>query len=271
MPELPEVETTVRGISPLVLGATITDVIVRQPRLRWPVTEGLAQIVIGERVDRISRRGKYMLFSIADGHMLVHLGMSGSLRLSPPGEPPGLHDHVEFQIDGAWRLVLRDPRRFGCVLWVPGPGERHRLLANLGAEPLGDEFGGLYLYRASRGKKQAVKNLIMDSRIVVGIGNIYASEALHKARIHPRRRASLIAQHRYDRLASCVRSTLLDAIEAGGTTLRDFVSGASEPGYFSQNLLAYGRAGEPCSSCASPIARIVIGQRATYYCKRCQR
>ena len=271
MPELPEVETTVRGISPHVCGATITGAVVRDPRLRWPVPNDLADIVTGRTVDRITRRAKYMLFAIGQGHMLIHLGMSGSLRLSPFDELPGRHDHVEFTIDDNWRLRLRDPRRFGCVLWINEALNEHRLLANLGVEPLSKEFNGDYLYQQSRSRKLAVKNYLMDSRLVVGIGNIYASESLFRAGIHPLRSAGRISKHRYRTLADCVQSTLQDAIAAGGTTLRDFVSGASEPGYFAQELLVYDRAGDSCVRCGSAIVRIVIGQRASYYCKKCQR
>ncbi len=271
MPELPEVETTVRGISPYVKDATITEVVVRQPSLRWPVSGKLAESITNRRVERIVRRAKYMLFSVGDGCMLIHLGMSGSLRLSPLDEPPGVHDHVEFAIDDRWRLRLRDPRRFGCVLWIDGDPYGHRLLCSLGLEPLSEQFNGEHLYRISRGRKAAVKNVLMDGRIVVGVGNIYASESLHRAGIHPARSAGRIGRRRYDMLASSVKSTLSEAIDAGGTTLRDFVSGASQPGYFAQHLKVYGCADRPCKQCGNAISKITIGQRATYYCKNCQR
>lgn len=271
MPELPEVETTVRALRPHVCGQTVSDIVVRQPKLRWPVPGELAELVRGSKVANIERRAKYMLFAVGSGHVLIHLGMSGSLRLSVAGEPPGPHDHVEFGIGDKWRLRLRDPRRFGTVLWVAGDPGEHRLLRDLGIEPLSGGFDGTYLHRASRSRKVAVKNFIMDQRIVVGVGNIYASEALFQAGVNPKRRAGIISAKRYGRLAECVRSTMESAIAAGGTTLRDFTSGDSSPGYFKQELQAYGREGEPCERCAGVIETCVIGGRSTYYCKLCQR
>ncbi len=271
MPELPEVETTVRGITPYIEGQPITDVIVRDSRLRWPVPEVLAQRVIGETVRSVRRRAKYILIELTQGHVMVHLGMSGSLRLSSPSEPPSPHDHVEFEIDGGYKLRLRDPRRFGSVLWVEGEPDEHSLLIHLGIEPLSQELVGSYLYSASRRRKAAVKNFIMDSRIVVGVGNIYASEALYHAGIDPRRAAGRISLLRYDSLSSSIQKTLRDAITAGGTTLRDFVDGSGNPGYFRHDLEVYDREGKPCFRCGREIARQVIGQRSTYFCRRCQK
>ncbi len=270
MPELPEVETTVRGLAPYLEGRTITAAIVRDARLRWPVPETLAEQAVGKSVRSVRRRAKYILIELPPGHVMVHLGMSGSLRLSSLDEPPAPHDHVEFEIDGARRLRLRDPRRFGCVLWIDGEPEDHRLLASLGVEPLTEEFDGDCLYRVARQRKVAVKNFIMDSRIVVGVGNIYASEALFRAGINPRRAAGRISLERYGRLAGSIRETLQDAIAVGGTTLRDYVDGSGAPGYFKQDLAVYEREGKPCLACEKPIVRQVIGQRSTYYCRHCQ-
>ena len=271
MPELPEVETTLRGIIPYVRGTVVTDVIIRQPSLRWPIPGDLATRIKGERVERIFRRAKYLLFAFPSGHMLTHLGMSGSMRLSAADEPCKPHDHVEFELDREWRLRFHDPRRFGCVLWVDGDPFKHVLLARLGPEPLSDDFSGEYLYENARRRTLAVKNFLMDSRVVVGIGNIYASEALYKSGIHPTRRANRISRKRYDLLASSIKQTLQSAISFGGTTLRDFVSGVGEPGYFTAELQVYEHEGHPCLRCGRPISRMVIGQRSTYYCENCQR
>lgn len=270
MPELPEVETTVRGITPYLVGRPITSVTVRDSRLRWPVPAALDRLVTGSVIRSVRRRAKYILVEFDHGHVMLHLGMSGSLRLSAQIEPPGKHDHVEFEIDGDLLLRLRDPRRFGCTLWIEGEPNEFPLLVQLGVEPLADEFSSEYLYQAAKGRKAAVKNFIMDSRIVVGIGNIYASESLFRAGIHPMRSAGRISLKRYERLAGSIKQTLGDAISAGGTTLRDFVDGSGMPGYFKQELLVYECEGEPCSECGNPIQRRVIGQRSTYFCRVCQ-
>ncbi len=270
MPELPEVETTVRGIAPHLVDRTITSVIVRNARLRWPVPTTLERQVLEQPVLSVRRRAKYILIELPHGHLMLHLGMSGSLRVTPTDEPPARHDHVELEIEGGQRLRLHDPRRFGCVLWVEGDPNDHPLLRHLGMEPLEEDFGGGYLHRVARHRKVAVKHFIMDSRVVVGIGNIYASEALHFAGIHPCRAARRISLTRYGRLVTSIRKTLQDSIDAGGTTLRDFVDGTGAPGYFSRSLKVYGREGEPCFECGQPIARRVLGGRSTYYCKRCQ-
>jgi len=271
MPELPEVETTVRGIAPYLKGRIISAVKVSNSRLRWPVPTDLRARVVGQVVRSVRRRAKYILIELNDGHILIHLGMSGSLRMTPVTGHSRLHDHVEFEIDGAHLLRLHDPRRFGCVLWIGPKPETCQLLAHLGVEPLADEFDGHHLYRAAQGRKVAVKNLIMNNRIVVGVGNIYASEALFRACIHPHRPAGRISLKRYSRLAQMIQATLDEAIRAGGTTLRDFVDGAGNPGYFVQNLQVYGRAGQPCVTCATMIKRKVIGQRSSFYCSHCQK
>ncbi len=271
MPELPEVETTVRGIAPYLEGRTLSAVQVRESRLRWPVPANLSQLVTGQTVRSVRRRAKYILIELDNGHVLLHLGMSGSLRLTSPTEPLKRHDHIEFEIARERRLRLHDPRRFGCVLWIEGRPEDSPLLVHLGVEPLTDDFCGQYLYRAARGRSVAVKNFIMNSHIVVGVGNIYASEALFRAGIHPNRPAGRIALHRYNRLAEAIHQTLCDALRAGGTTLRDFVNGSGDPGYFKYDLKVYEREGQPCVNCALPVRRMILGQRSTYYCPRCQR
>lgn len=271
MPELPEVETTVRGVSPYLVGKKISNLVVRESRLRWPIPDSLARHVVDKQVRNVSRRAKYILIEFDSGHVLIHLGMSGSLRLASIGEHSKFHDHVDFEISGERLLRFHDPRRFGCVLWIDGDPSEFRLLRNLGPEPLTDEFNASYLYKMSRNRKTAVKNLIMDSRVVVGVGNIYASEALFQANIRPGTRASRISKPKYHRLVTGIKETMTAAITAGGTTLRDFVNGYGMPGYFSQELLVYERAGKACRVCQTPISRKVIGQRSTYYCRTCQK
>lgn len=270
MPELPEVETARRGLRPLVVGQTVRSLAVREPRLRWPVEPALARRVRGRTVQDLCRRGKYLLISTGGGALLLHLGMSGSLRfLREPGEP-ARHDHFDLEFVSGGMLRFNDPRRFGSLHWTASPAT-HWLLKNLGPEPLGPDFSGDYLWRVSRGRRVAVKTLLMNSRIVAGIGNIYASEALFRAGIHPSRPAGRVARKRLQRLAHAVGDVLREAIRAGGTTLRDFVDGDGKPGYFQLALDVYGRAGEPCSRCERPIRACAIGQRATYYCAHCQR
>lgn len=269
MPELPEVETTRRGLTPHVVGKRITEVRVRDARLRWPVPDNYAAILRGTRIDAIERRAKYLLWHTARGTSIVHLGMSGSLRVISPETPPRKHDHIEWQLDSGMVVRLHDPRRFGCVLWTDDP-DAHKLLKSLGPEPLGNEFHGGWLFERSRNRKQAVKNFIMDNKQVVGVGNIYASEALFRAGIHPTRPAGRISLERYDTLVTAIRAVLSDAIQAGGTTLRDFLNDSGEPGYFKQSLAVYGRAGEPCKSCGTEVRSKVIGQRNSFYCSTCQ-
>jgi formamidopyrimidine-DNA glycosylase len=271
MPELPEVETTRRGIEPWVRGRRVARVTVRQPRLRRPVSRALASALTGETIDSVERRAKYLLLGTAAGTAILHLGMSGSLRICRPAPAPGPHDHVDLELDDGRVLRFTDPRRFGLLLWTRADPLDHPLLARLGPEPLGEAFGGAHLHALSRGRRTAVKNFIMDGRIVVGVGNIYASESLHRAGIHPLRAAGRVSAARYDRLAGCIREVLAEAIAAGGTTLRDFTGGDGRPGYFAHHLNVYGHAGEPCPGCGAPIRQRVIGQRASYFCPGCQR
>jgi len=271
MPELPEVETTARGIAPHVLDKTITGVTIRDSRLRWPVPNDLSSHVVGHAIIKVWRRAKYILLDVGAGSVIIHLGMSGSLRVLPASEPARPHDHVELRLQDDDCLRLHDPRRFGCVLWADGDGLQHQRLVSLGVEPLSDEFDAEHLYRLSRGRKTAIKNFIMDGRIVVGVGNIYASEALFLSGIHPLRAAGRISLQRYERLCDCIKRTLQDAIKSGGTTLRDYYNSAGEPGYFALSLNTYGREDDPCHQCGATIRRKIIGQRSTFYCPRCQR
>ncbi|MGD8644251.1 MAG: bifunctional DNA-formamidopyrimidine glycosylase/DNA-(apurinic or apyrimidinic site) lyase, partial [Chromatiales bacterium] len=262
MPELPEVETTRRGIEPHVLGRTVRKVIVREPRLRWPIPSALAKSLSSQRIDAIERRAKYLLFRTAAGTAILHLGMSGSLRIVPAGTAPEIHDHVDIALDSGQTLRLRDPRRFGCLLWTRADPLRHKLLTHLGPEPLGDALDGDYLFERSRGRRGPVKSFIMDSHIVVGVGNIYASESLFLAGIHPARPAGRISRERYEALADAVKQVLAEAIAEGGTTLRDFVREDGQPGYFRIKLRVYERAGGECVRCGGTVRRRVIGQRA---------
>ncbi|MBT8060888.1 MAG: bifunctional DNA-formamidopyrimidine glycosylase/DNA-(apurinic or apyrimidinic site) lyase [Gammaproteobacteria bacterium] len=274
MPELPEVETTLRGIEPALLGHRIDHVIVRNPALRWPVDSTVNQAA-GLRVARCWRRAKYLLIELRatppGGGLLFHLGMSGSLRICPADDAPRKHDHVDLVLDDGRCLRFNDPRRFGAFQWWDAPAEKHELLAQLGPEPFSEEFSGQYLWRRSRGRKAAVKNFIMDGRIVVGVGNIYASEALFMAGIHPSRAAGRVSAVRYEALCAAIRDVLQRAIRHGGTTLRDFLNSSGNPGYFAQELLVYERAEKPCLQCGTPVRRKVIGQRSSYYCPSCQR
>jgi formamidopyrimidine-DNA glycosylase len=270
MPELPEVETTRRGLTPHLVGKHITEVRVRDARLRWPVPDDYAALMRGARIDAIERRAKYLLWHSAAGTSIVHLGMSGSLRVISPEIAPRKHDHIEWQLDSGMVVRLHDPRRFGCVLWA-ADADSHTLIKNLGPEPLGNEFHGDWLFERSRGRKQAIKTFIMDAKQVVGVGNIYASEALFRAGILPTRAAGRVSRARYEGLAAAIRSVLSDAISAGGTTLRDFLNDSGEPGYFKQSLSVYGRAEEACKVCGQAVRTKVIGQRSSFYCTTCQR
>jgi formamidopyrimidine-DNA glycosylase len=270
MPELPEVETTRSGVEPHCLGRVVRQVIVREPRLRWPVPEQLGPMLTGQAIQAVERRAKYLLFRTATGTLLVHLGMSGSLRAVGRDVPPGRHDHVDVELDDGLFLRYHDPRRFGCFLWL-APGEIHPLLSDLGPEPLSAEFDGQLLYRRSRGRRGPIKNFIMDGKVVVGVGNIYANEALFLSGIRPSRAAGHISLERYQRLAEVIKQVLTSAIEQGGTTLRDFVGGDGRPGYFAQQLLVYGRAGQPCKRCGASLRELRLGQRSSVYCVTCQR
>jgi formamidopyrimidine-DNA glycosylase len=271
MPELPEVEITRRGIAPHLVGRTIASLVVRERRLRWPVPEGLEQRLVGLVLTAVERRGKYLLLRSREGGLIVHLGMSGSLRIVHHGEVPSRHDHLDLRLSDGACLRLRDPRRFGCFLWAEGDPLAHPLLAELGPEPFDPRFSGDHLHHQAAGRRTAVKSFLMDSRVVVGVGNIYANEALFLAGIDPRRSAGRISLRRYQLLASCVREVLRSAIEHGGTTLRDFVDGGGNPGYFQRELLVYGKSGGPCRGCGEPLRSARIGQRSTFYCPRCQR
>ncbi|MCY3752358.1 MAG: bifunctional DNA-formamidopyrimidine glycosylase/DNA-(apurinic or apyrimidinic site) lyase [Gammaproteobacteria bacterium] len=271
MPELPEVETTRRGIAPYVVNKTIQAVVIRQHHLRWPVPAALATALAGRRFTKVGRRAKYLIFYLEHGSVLLHLGMSGSLRVLDAAVPPDKHDHVDVVFHDHTCLRLRDPRRFGSIHWTEQDPLQHPLLRHLGPEPLGPDFTGAYLYGLSRNRTRSVKTFIMDSRIVVGVGNIYASEALFRSGIHPLRKAGNISVKRYLALAGAIKEVLQAALASGGTTLRDFVGGDGAPGYFKLDLNVYDRAGEPCRVCAGNIRQIRQGQRSTYYCPRCQR
>ncbi len=270
MPELPEVETTRRGISPHIEKQRVQQVVVRQAALRWPVSGELVTALPGLEISKVERRGKYLLIGTAAGHLIIHLGMSGSLRILEGQMPPGKHDHVDIQFEHGRLLRYTDPRRFGCLLWHPLGADLHPLLSKLGPEPLGPDFDGDYLFASSRGRRSGVKTFIMDSQVVVGVGNIYANEALFIAGIHPRRAAGRISRDRYRRLAKTIREVLQRAIEVGGTTLRDFTNESGDPGYFKQSLKVYGRAGMACELCGRPLKEIRLGQRSTVYCTSCQ-
>jgi formamidopyrimidine-DNA glycosylase len=269
MPELPEVETTRRGIAPHLVGRRVRDLVVRTRKLRWPVPP-LATGLVGQEIRAVDRRAKYLLIETDTGAAIVHLGMSGSLRVLPRGAPPRPHDHVDLVLDSGRVLRFSDPRRFGCWLWQPA-GQRHGVLANLGPEPFEAAFHGDHLWRASRGRRAPVKTFLMDQRVVVGVGNIYAAEALFRAGIDPRRAAGRVSRERYARLADAVRSILAHAIARGGTTLRDFLAPDGAPGYFEQELLVYGREGLACKTCGTTLRGAVIGQRASVWCPACQR
>lgn len=271
MPELPEVETTRRGIAPHVVDKTIRAVVIRQQRLRWPVPAALATALAGRRFTGVGRRAKYLIFYLEHGSVLLHLGMSGSLRVLDTAVPSAKHDHVDIVFQDRTCLRLRDPRRFGSIHWTDRDPLEHPLLHHLGPEPLGQDFSAPYLYSLSRRRTQSVKAFIMDSRTVVGVGNIYASEALFRSGIHPLRRAGNISLARYGALVGAIRDVLNAALAKGGTTLRDFVGGDGAPGYFRLELDVYDRAGEPCRNCRGRIRQVRQGQRSTYYCPQCQR
>lgn len=270
MPELPEVETTLRGVLPHLLHQRITEVIVRDKRLRWPVPETIHDLE-GLQITAGSRRAKYMLFETSRGTLLLHLGMSGSLRVVPPQTPWRKHDHLALTLVSGQQMRLHDPRRFGAALLIEGPACEHKLLCDLGPEPLGPEFTAAALKRACKGKTAAIKLVIMDAHVVVGVGNIYASEALHIAGIDPRKPAHRVSLPRLERLATAIREVLAASIEMGGTTLRDFLNEKGEPGYFQQTLRVYDRAGECCRQCSSKVRKIVLGQRSTFFCPKCQK
>ncbi len=271
MPELPEIETIRLGLEPHLQGQRIRTAIVRNRRLRWPVPRKLSELVAGRRIERLERRSKYLLVDCGGAWLIFHLGMSGSLRVVPADTPPGTHDHVDLVLESGNALRLHDPRRFGALLWEPGEPSRHKLLRGLAPEPLGNAFNADWLFERTRGRKAPIKNLVMDSRLVCGVGNIYANESLFRAGIHPARAAGRISQPRYARLVDAIRTTLRAAIQAGGSSLRDFVHADGSPGSFQQQYLVYGRAGEGCARCGNTIRTVRIGQRSAFYCPSCQR
>ncbi len=271
MPELPEVETTCRGIAPHIEGRIIQQVIVRQPQLRWRVPDSLGEILSGLTIQSVTRRAKYLLFTTRAGTLLVHLGMSGSLRIITTGQAPAKHDHIDFIVTSNLIMRYNDPRRFGAVLWTADAISEHPLLNALGPEPLLADFTGELLYALSRNRKVPVKSFIMDSHVVVGVGNIYANEALFMAGILPTRSAGKVSLARYQKLVMCVRLILQEAIRQGGTTLRDFVNEAGNPGYFKQQLKVYGRKNLPCIQCQKTLTEIRIANRSTVFCSACQR
>jgi formamidopyrimidine-DNA glycosylase len=269
MPELPEVETTLRGVSPHVLGKRVREVIVRDKRMRWPIPDTIHELE-GCVIETGTRRAKYMLFGTKKGTLLLHLGMSGNLRVLPAETEFKKHDHLAVTLDGGKQLRLHDPRRFGAALWIEGEVMEHALLRDLGPEPLGEEFTAEHLQEACKGKTAAIKQVIMDAH-VVGVGNIYASEALFMAGINPRQAAGKVTKAKLVKLVQAIRKVLAASIKMGGTTLRDFVNESGEPGYFKLTLRVYDRAGEPCRVCKTPVKRIVQGQRSTFFCPTCQK
>ena len=271
MPELPEVETTRRSVAPSVIGRRIARLLVYDPRLRWPVPADLPKRVEGRTVDDLSRRSKYLLFRIGDGSLLVHFGMTGSLRVHtrPTARLP--HDHIDIVFADGSRLRYHDPRRFGAMLWAPDPAFAHPLLRDLGPEPFDPAFDADYFWRMTRSRTAAIKLALMDNHLVVGVGNIYANESLFRAGIRPTTRANQVSRPRLARLVAAVRAVLTEAIAKGGSTLRDYVDAEGEPGYFQLDCFVYGRAGEPCRNCGTPIRHRRLGARASFYCPRCQR
>lgn len=270
MPELPEVETTRRGIQPFIEAQPISKMVVRHRGLRWPVIDGLEALIQGQTVHKVERRAKYLLLRCDTGTLLIHLGMSGRLRVLDNDDNIGKHDHVDLYFGNGHVLRFTDPRRFGAVMWTEDDCEQHALIAHLGPEPLSDSFDGDYLYQRSRGRSTAIKTFIMNGEVVVGVGNIYANEALFLAGIHPAKAAGKISKAKMTLLVASIKQVLEKALLAGGTTLRDFRKSDGKPGYFAQELNVYGRQDQPCLSCGTPISSIRQAQRATYFCKTCQ-
>ncbi len=270
MPELPEVETTRQGIIPYIDQQIVSEVTVRQPKLRWPIPVEI-QKMVGQRIESVKRRGKYLLLETSQGTALIHLGMSGSLRVIDAGDVPDKHDHVDIVMQTGKAIRLHDPRRFGSVLWTTKNPLKHKLIRSLGPEPLSDDFNADYLFAVSRGRKVSIKQFIMNGHVVVGVGNIYACESLFMAAISPKRLAGKVTKARYKVFVEEIKKVLSKAIEQGGTTLKDFVQAEGKPGYFQQQLNVYGRASEPCNQCGKAVMKITQGQRSTFYCSQCQR
>jgi formamidopyrimidine-DNA glycosylase len=276
MPELPEVEITRRGLAAHLTGLTIADAVIRNGSLRWPIPKNLPALLRGQKIRSLKRRAKYLLMDCGSGTLILHLGMSGSLRILPANTPPDKHDHFDLVLSNGTLMRLRDPRRFGAVLWHRGDVHTHPLLASLGPEPLPDaskksDFDARYLYEATRGRSASIKQCVMDSRIVVGVGNIYANEALFRAGIRPQLAAGKLSLPRCEQLVEAIRATLNEAIQQGGSSLRDFVDTSGQPGYFQQTYWVYGRAGEPCRRCGATIKQTRQGQRSSFYCGSCQK
>lgn len=270
MPELPEVETTLRGIQPHIQNQLIMNVVVRQFKLRYKIPHDFAEKLQGQRVHHLSRRGKYLLFGCDSGTLLLHLGMSGSLRLLNVNTPPQKHDHIDIEFANKMILRFTDPRRFGAILWTEDQPLHHPLLASLGPEPLTAEFSADYLFKRAQGRTTSIKSFIMDSKIVVGVGNIYAAEALFSVKIHPDHPAGSITKDRLAELVKSIKKILRQAIKQGGTTLKDFFNSEGKPGYFANKLKVYGREGLPCINCHKPLSMMIIGQRRTVFCDHCQ-
>ncbi|MDD5299171.1 MAG: bifunctional DNA-formamidopyrimidine glycosylase/DNA-(apurinic or apyrimidinic site) lyase [Gallionella sp.] len=271
MPELPEVEITSCGLAAHLVGVPIANVVIRNASLRWPIPKNLPKLLRGQTIVALERRAKYLLMDCGSGTLILHLGMSGSLRILPADTPAEKHDHFDLVLGNGMMMRLRDPRRFGAVLWHRGDVHAHPLLAALGPEPLEDGFDARYLYQATRGRSSAIKQCVMDSRIVVGVGNIYANEALFRAGIKPQLVAGKLSLARCARLVAEIRATLNEAIELGGSSLRDFVNASGQPGHFQQHYWVYGRGGEPCRKCSTPIRQVRQGQRSSFYCTKCQK
>ncbi|HEY4697606.1 MAG TPA: bifunctional DNA-formamidopyrimidine glycosylase/DNA-(apurinic or apyrimidinic site) lyase [Gallionella sp.] len=271
MPELPEVEITRRGLAAHLTGLTIADVVIRNAKLRWPIPKNLPRLLRGQTIHSLKRRAKYLLMDCGSGTLILHLGMSGSLRILPADTPPEKHDHFDLVLSDGTLMRLRDPRRFGAALWHSGDVLTHPLLASLGPEPLEENFDAHYLYQATRGRSVSIKQCIMDNHVVAGVGNIYANEALFRAGIKPQLAAGKLSLPRCAKLVKEIRATLAEAIAQGGSTLRDFVNSSGQPGYFQQHYWVYGRGGEPCRRCSSLIKQIRQGQRSSFYCGYCQK
>ena len=271
MPELPEVEVTRRGLEQHLTGMPVADVVIRNAKLRWPIPKNLPRLLRDQTIRVLGRRGKYLLVEFDHGTLILHLGMSGSLRLLPANTPPEKHDHFDLLLSNGTLMRLRDPRRFGAVLWHEGEANAHPLLAGLGREPLEQGFDARYLYEATRRRSVAIKQLVMNSHVVVGVGNIYANEALFRAGIRPQLAAEKLSLPRCAKLVQEIRATLTEAIQFGGSSLRDFVNTAGQPGYFQQRYWVYGRGGESCRKCGAPIKQIRQAQRSSFYCVSCQK
>lgn len=271
MPELPEVETTLRGLAPHLLGETVSDIVIRQPKLRWPIPHDLPHILHNQTIRSLQRRAKYLLLNFDHGALILHLGMSGHLRILTCATLPEKHDHFDLILRNGKTMRLRDPRRFGAVLWHVGKPATHPLLAKLGPEPLLDEFDSDVLYRTIRSRSTAIKLVMMDNQVVVGIGNIYANESLYRAGINPKLPARSLTKIHCERLVTEIRNTLRESIELGGSSLRDYVDSDGQQGYFQQNYWVYGRAGLPCRRCGTQIQLIRQGQRTSFYCTQCQK